>query len=125
MRAFFERRIADLLHGLQLMAAALALILVKRHGFPLEGIRAANYSELKLPTQRRLTLVQAFLFEYQRVTLDLGNHAVTRDEVTLEDALRQRIFDLRLDGALHGAGARHRVEARLTDLVARIIIKPK
>src|ERR1700677_2397788 len=124
MRAFFERRIADLLHGLQLMAAALALILVKRHGIPLKGTSAAKYSEI-VRLLAALSLVQAFLFEHQRVALDFGDDAIAGDEVALEDPLRQRIFDLRLNGALQRPGAIHRVEARLADLVARVIVEPK
>src|SRR5258708_34139560 len=124
MRAFLEQRIADFLHGLQCVAATLALILVKRHGIPLQGTKPRSITNLNA-LLGALDSVQAFLFEHQRVALELGDHAVARDEVAFENALRQRILDLRLDGTLQRPGAVPRIEARLADLVARIIVEPK
>src|SRR5580698_3834903 len=72
-----------------------------------------------------LNLVQAFLFEHQRVAIDPGDDAIPGDEIALENPLRQRILDLRLDRALQRPGTIYRIEARLADLVARIIIEPK
>src|SRR5665213_1289502 len=82
---------------------------------------AAEYNETYIP--RRLKLVQAFLVEHQRAVLDLPNHAVAGDKVTLEDPLRQRIFNLRLNRALQGPRAIHRIEAGLADSVTRLIIE--
>src|SRR6202789_2982901 len=48
MGTLFQRRIADFLHGLQIVAAALALILVKRHVFPM----------LSLSLPRRLSITK-------------------------------------------------------------------
>src|ERR1700684_2491203 len=70
-------------------------------------------------------LVQAFLFEHQRVALELGDHPIAGNEVALQDPLRQRIFDLRLDSAFQRPRAVHRIEARLADLVTRIVVKPE
>src|SRR5215469_3555275 len=49
--------------------------------------------------------------------------AVAGHELALENLLRQRILDLLLNGALERAGAIHRIEARLTQQVARGVIE--
>ena len=45
-------------------------------------------------------LVQAFLLEHQRIALQLRHHTIAGDEVSAQYLLRERILDLRLDGAL-------------------------
>src|SRR5258708_4638366 len=84
---------------------------------------AAKYSEPRRLTSQRQNLVEAFLFKHQLAALQLGDHAIARDEVALQDPLRQWVFNLRLNGALQRPGTVHRVEARLADLVARIIVQ--
>jgi hypothetical protein len=69
--------------------------------------------------------MQAFFLEHELRALELRDHAVARDELAAQDLLRERIFDLRLDGPLQGPGAVDRVEARLADLVAGIILEPQ
>src|SRR5882757_7472923 len=73
--------------------------------------------------QRQRCLVQTFLLEHQSSALELRNHPIARDEIPAQDALRQRILDLRLDGALQRTRPIHRVESRLADPVARVIVE--
>ena len=47
------------------------------------------------------------------------------DEIAPQDLLRQRILDLRLDGALQRPRAVHGIEARLADPIARGIVEPQ
>src|SRR5882757_7278661 len=47
---------------------------------------------------RQRCLVQTFLFKHQSIALELRNHPIARDEIPAQNALRQRILDLRLDG---------------------------
>src|SRR6266478_4335132 len=68
-------------------------------------------------------LVEAFLLERQFAALQLRDHEIAGNEIAFQDPLRQRVFNLRLDGALQRPGTVHRVEPRLADLVARIIVK--
>src|SRR5579862_9792293 len=67
--------------------------------------------------------MQPLFLEYQRVALQLGDHPIAGDEVPFKDLLRQRIFDLRLDGALQRTRSIHRIVASLADLVAPIIVQ--
>src|SRR5882757_1917987 len=91
--------------------------------FLLRGSSTAKYSEPKRPASQCRSLVEAFLLECQLAALQLRDHAIAGDEIAFQDPLRQRVFNLRLDGALQRSGAVHRVEARLADLVARIIVQ--
>src|SRR5579864_8594470 len=90
-------------------------------------------SALKAPTRRSIAnaglasqfeaSVQALLLEYQRVLFELGDHPITRDEITPQNLLCQRILDLRLDGPLQRPRTVHRVETRFADLVACLIVQ--
>jgi len=71
----------------------------------------------------RAESVQTLLFKHQRIALELADHPIARHEIPTQDLLRQGILDLRLDGALQRAGAVDRIEAGLTDLVARRIVE--
>src|ERR1700682_158270 len=68
-------------------------------------------------------LVQPLLLEYQGVLFELGDHPIPRDEIAAQNLLRQRVLDLRLNGALQGPRTVYRVEARLADLVACVIVQ--
>src|SRR5271167_207992 len=89
--------------------------------FPINGL--ALLSIAASPSSQRRTSVQAFLFEHQPGALQLRDHAIAGDELALQDLLRQRVLDLRLNRALQWSGAVHGVEARLADLVARIVVQ--
>src|ERR1700734_3296061 len=67
--------------------------------------------------------MDALLLENQRIALQLGDHPVAGDEIPAQNLLRQRILDLRLNGALQRPRSVHRVEARFADLVARLIVQ--
>ena len=67
--------------------------------------------------------MQPLLLEYQGVLFELGDHPIPRDEIAAQNLLRQRVLDLRLNGALQGPRTVHRVEARLADLVACVIVQ--
>ena len=67
--------------------------------------------------------MEAFLLEQQLAAFQLRDHTIAGNEVAFQDPLRQRVFNLRLDGALQWPGTVHRVESRLADLVARIIVQ--
>src|SRR5258708_10539088 len=73
--------------------------------------------------QRRPRSVQPLLLEHQRIAFQLRHHAIAGHEVSAQYLLRERILDLRLDGALQGSCAVYGVESRLSDLVARTIIE--
>src|SRR5215468_6585009 len=52
-----------------------------------------------------------------------GADAIARDELALQDLLRERILDLLLDGALERPRPVHRIEAGLADQVARAVLE--
>src|SRR6185312_7787631 len=91
-----ERRIADLLHHLGVELAALALVFVEGHGYQLvvcgELPAAAIIAAC---SQASGGLVEDDLSRARR-----GADVVPGGEPALEDALRQRVLDLLLDGAL-------------------------
>src|SRR6202044_1752777 len=67
--------------------------------------------------------MDALLLENQRIALKPGDHAVAGHEIPAQNLLRQRILELRLNGALQRPRAVHCVEARFPDLVARLIVQ--
>src|SRR5688572_17826628 len=63
------------------------------------------------------------LAEHQRAALGSDLHPAARPELAFQYPLRERIFDLLLDGALQGSRAVHRVEAGFAEQVARSVVQ--
>src|SRR5204863_7026273 len=65
----------------------------------------------------------AGLRELQPVAIGLGVDAIPGHELPAEDALRQRVFHLLLDGALERTRAVHRVVTRLAQPIQRRVFE--
>src|ERR1700680_4166524 len=65
----------------------------------------------------------AFLLEYQLRAAAAYAYSIPGHELVAQDALRKRILDLLLDRALQRPRAVHRIEARLADQIARLVIQ--
>src|SRR5450631_1699512 len=82
-------------------------------------ILSRDLMQLKL-TERRSP---GDLLERKRAVAHADLDAAARNEFAFQDALREGIFDLLLDGALQRPRTVHRIESRLGNEVARLVIE--